>query len=158
MLENTTVKRNFLLPNEHSIRNKRTSPPTAQGGDVLLLRIDDDCAELECIQCKHYAEAQTQESWWSSLGVNFAENDITPTNGSAGYSYAGLVAFQTLIEERISMKVELGFRTLALSFKAPQTAKIALPENKKTRVWFREMLEPTISTFELGPAVETEDN
>ena len=56
------------------------------------------------------------------------------------------------------MKVELGFRTLALSFKAPPRAMIALPENKKTRVWFREMLEPTISTFELGPPVETEDN
>merc|ERR1712232_1032547 len=112
--------------------------PTAQGGDVLLLRMDDDSAELECIQCKHLASPTTSESWRSSLGVDLKKNDTAPTEGSAGYSYAGLDAFRKLIESRINTNVKFGPRTLAYSFKAPQTAEIALPNDEKTRVWFRE--------------------
>ena len=43
---------------------------------------------------------------------------------------------------------------MACSFREPPDAEFPIPDYKHARVWFREMLEPTISTFQLRDAEE----
>jgi hypothetical protein len=126
--------------------------PTAQGGDVLVLLKYDKSYHLEVIQCKHRKnkdEGTKTTLWWNSLGITCQNNEwnFTPDKGNAGYSYAGMVAFMKLLEERLDVKVKLGKRTMAVSFPMPKRAKFPKPQGNCARVWFREMFEPTISTF-----------
>ena len=91
--------------------------------------------------------------WWSSLGVAMSGNgngDFAPSTGKAGYSYAGLEKFKEVLQERLpDHTISLGDRILAMLFEIPQQGDFPIPEGGKARVWFREMLEPTISTFKL---------
>lgn len=125
---------------------------TAQGGDVLVLLVNPEECLLETTQCKNYKESQgaTMFSWWWSLGVRHEEGkkwNFEPTEGSAGYSFAGLEAFRDLLTKKLGREVKLGVRTMAVSFSMPPKAKFAYPVDNKARVWFREMFEPTISVF-----------
>jgi len=80
--------------------------------------------------------------------------EFQPETGKAGHSFAGLEAFRHHLQEMLKVNgvaVELGKRVLAVSFSAPSEAPFPIPRDKENRavVWFREMLEPTISTFNL---------
>ena len=140
---------------------------SAQGGDVLALLFDNKnkTGELVKIQCKHHrtmASAEKIKSWWASLGISFQNSDFSPKVGKAGYSYTGLEALRSLLETRLqqqhpSAKISLGDRIMACSFRVPPTAEFPIPEYKHARVWFREMLEPTISTFQLRDTEEEEE-
>jgi len=130
--------------------------PTAQGGDVLALLVTPEGCKLESIQCKHYKSYKRGDAlgWWLSLGIARNKDgswNMTPTEGKAGYSYAGLEAFRTLLAQRINKDIVWVQRTIAVSFPMPLQIDFPIPEVKGVRVWFREMLEPTISTFELRP-------
>jgi hypothetical protein len=142
--------------------------PTAQGGDVLALLMDfqNNHAELETIQCKHYVppvSASECRHWWESLGVALQEDgssDSEPKfdgNSSAGYSYTGLCAFRDLLQSRLQecnegMEISIGMRTLAVSFETPTRFDFPMPKEEKCRVWFREMFEPTMSVLSLREA------
>ena len=140
--------------------------PTAEGGDVLALLVNTKTneAHLVCVQCKHYPEKDTDakiREWWNSLGVALKEDgssDFEPKGGSAGYSFKGLEKFAELLSDRLSegkgekTKVKVGTRILAASFRTPKRAGCRLPMPKDNlnhfRVWFREMMEPTISAVQ----------
>ena len=140
---------------------------SAQGGVVLALLFDNKSktGELVTIQCKHHttmASAKKTKSWWASLGISFQNNDSSPKVGKAGYSYTGLEALRSLLETRLqqeypSATISLGDRIMACSFREPPNAEFPIPDYKRARVWFREMLEPTISTFQLRDAEEEEE-
>jgi hypothetical protein len=135
---------------------------TAQGGDVLVLVMDfeSNVFELETIQCKHFKKSPGPETilpWWSSLGIALHDDgkwNVEPMAGSAGHSFAGMRAFRDLLRDRTQFPIKLGKRTLAVSFPMPPSAtiKFPVPSDECARVLFREMLEPTISTFELRTA------
>lgn len=136
---------------------------SAQGGDVLVLRVrgvnQDWNGELESIQCKHYKASTVKKSWWDSLGVDCARAALQPKKGKAGYSYAGLDEFRGLLAKRLKIKVVLGKRTMAVSFPSPTNGSPAIPADrngphKDVRIWYKEMLEPTMSTFDLSEATQ----
>jgi len=141
--------------------------PTAQGGDILVLIAEEGKYVLEAIQCKHYKKSPggtVMASWWQSLGIEYdnnpKESNASPTEGKAGYSYAGLMAFCNLLQSKVKNpdhRVELGRRILALSFPMPPKASISVPALDCATVWFREMLEPTISTFSLQEGSDDHD-
>ena len=130
--------------------------PTAQGGNVMALTVEGDKGELVTIQCKHYAkESGDISSWWSTLGIDCTSGEkanFEPDTGKAGYSYAGLEHFRVLLRTKVVPDVKIGERILAVSFRAPPKAPFAVPrsdDDNSATVWFREMLEPSISTFRL---------
>ncbi len=134
--------------------------PTAQGGDVLALLIHaDGLSELIAIQCKHVAESPGQQGvrkWWNSLGIQLDEGQDANWNlneGSAHHPLLGLSSFRDLLAEKLgvaSSDVEIGDRIIAASFSTPSAASdFPVPSDPRARVWFREMLEPTISIFSL---------
>jgi hypothetical protein len=140
---------------------------TAQGGDILALVVNGVDAALESIQCKHYSRSNGPASvrnWWCSLGISMdgdGDANLEPADGPAGHSFAGLESFRALLEEKLggNRKVTLGRRIIAASFKTPDTAHFPVPaEEGKVGVWFREMLEPTISVVSLREAAEPEDD
>jgi hypothetical protein len=133
---------------------------TAQGGDVLALVVSNGTYRVDSIQCKNYASLPVPaklQLWWLSLGINMNENnewDLEPTAGSAGYSYAGLKFFCELLGNQLGgIPVDIGQRVIATSLKVPPRAKFPIPTEKdgtpivNVSVWFREMLEPTISVL-----------
>ena len=134
--------------------------PTAQGGNVMALTVEGDKGELVTIQCKHYAkEPGALSSWWSTLGIDCTSGEkanFEPDTGKAGYSHAGLEHFRELLQTKVVPDVKIGERILAVSFPAPPEAGFAVPQNddNSATVWFREMLEPTISTFRLRSTIE----
>ena len=135
--------------------------PTAQGGDVLVLIVNEKLAVLKSIQCKHYATFPGQavvKTWWSSLGVLVNGNtvDMKPTGGSAGYSYVGLDSFRRFLVKKLDRPVDLGDRILAVSFKAVES--FPMPTHRNMRVWFREMFEPTISVIPPKPGKRWSDD
>mmetsp|Transcript_26809 Transcript_26809/g.63927 ORF Transcript_26809/g.63927 Transcript_26809/m.63927 type:complete len:870 (-) Transcript_26809:344-2953(-) len=134
--------------------------PSAQGGDVLAAVRDENQVKIDAHQCKHFKDIPVKSKttqWWSSVGVEHDGSSwhAVPTKGKALYSYTGLEAFRQLLEERISsliseeITVTLGKRIMAMSNPMPLNTDFPMPDLECTGVWFREMLEPTISTFEL---------
>ena len=119
------------------------------------LLVEDDKGELVTIQCKHYAkEPGALSSWWSTLGIDCTSGEkanFEPDTGRAGYSYAGLEHFRVLLRTKVVPDVKIGERILAVSFRAPPKVLFAVPrsDDNSATVWFREMLEPTKSTFRL---------
>ena len=143
--------------------------PSAQGGDVVTAVRNDDVVEIDPIQCKHYRDIPGKSKtnlWWSSIGIQYNDEknswNAQPESGKAYYSYVGLEAFKKLLEGKISssqtkekITVRLGKRIMAMSNPIPRSQEFPMPDLQCARVWFREMLEPTISTFELcEPAQE----
>jgi hypothetical protein len=141
---------------------------TAQGGDVLALVVSNGKYRVDSIQCKNVASSPgpvAVRKWWQSLGIEMKENneyDLKPTTGSAGYSYAGLKSFCELLSKQLGrIPVHIGQRVIATSFKVPPRAVFPIPTEKdgtpivNVRVWFGEMLEPTISVLSVNTAVET---
>ena len=142
--------------------------PTAQGGDILALVIDGDEGRIEPIQCKQYQKRPSSNEmmkWWESVGVQVSNDgndgndgtfsaDCEPNGGSAGYSFVGLDGFRALCEDKTRKRVSIGKRTLAVSFGMEAAGdEFPIPRGDSTRVWFREMLEPTISLCELNEGV-----
>jgi len=129
---------------------------TAQGGDVLVLCLDRKkrTGVVHSIQCKNYASYKANEikSLWASLGIDLDANNLEPDQGKAGHSYAGLEAFRQSLQQLLgkNMHLSLGLRIMACSFKMPPRAPCLKPNNDNAVFWFREMLEPTISTFSLN--------
>ena len=124
---------------------------SAQRGDVFALLFD-----IENKMGEHYktkpSSLEVCCNWWSSLGVSLSSEgryNLSPSTESAGYSYRGLQMFCKLLGDWLSFPVQLGKRTLALSFRAHNDFPV--PDNENCRVWFREMLEPTISVLEPNP-------
>ena len=136
--------------------------PTAQGGDILALTVNDTDARLVSIQCKHFAKSPGEKAlrqWWSSLGVKFTETEEVwePKDCSAEYSFQGLKAFKDLLTRKLGPReVTFGDRILAVSFPSPSeaTREFPIPSEDKARVWFREMFEPTISVLSLRRPAE----
>ena len=140
--------------------------PSAQGGDVLALLVNTatKTATLVRIRCKHYKKEKNDKirEWWNSLGVALAKDgtaEFEPKGGSAGYSFKGLQKFAELLSNRLSkgaekknrIEVQVGTRILAVSFGTPKKkCDMPMPKNnlEKFRVWFREMMEPTISAVQ----------
>lgn len=120
---------------------------TAQGADVFALYWTDDKACLECFQCKHktYVEA-VLKSAWSSLGISSAGSQVSRT-GSTGYSLTGLNGLVDVLGDRLNKEVRLTKRIVAFSSKTPPRAQVKVATTDGAGVWFREMLEPTISTI-----------
>ena len=149
--------------------------PSSQSGDLFALVINGrDDIRVEPIQCKHLASipnAEETRTFWRSLGVEVTEDgksDFAPKEGKAAWSYAGLNKFRELCAERLNaavkkaaeqaderdvqpLDVKLGTRTLAVSFPMPAKQEMPVPDGD-ARIWFREMLEPTISVLEPGQA------
>ena len=132
---------------------------TAQGGHVLALLVNTQTkkAKIDSIQCKYYKRKETPETcrnWWASLGVDLkadGSSNFHPESGSAGYYYAGLLAFRDLLLKRLGplgLEIEIGTRILAASFPTPPDFEMPRPGDGDFRVWFREMFEPTISVIE----------
>ena len=127
--------------------------PKAQGGDVMALVVDGESCELDSIQCKHCQVMPSNiTSWWSPLGIESSGGNanFAPKTGKAGYSFTGLDQFRILLQERIGMPVKFGARILAASCSAPPQAVFPVPHDGTkncAKVRFREMFEPTISTF-----------
>jgi hypothetical protein len=141
----------------------------AQGGDVFVLLVDKDRNEavLQAIQCKNYKAKPNKETirqGWASVGVRMeidsGHAELNPTEGSAGYSYAGLLALADVMTKVAGRSVCIGDRILALSTSMLGGGGVGgtfetfpLPNDESCRVWFREMLEPTISV--LPPSTST---
>jgi len=139
--------------------------PTAQGGAVLFLLRDPIAKEskLDSMQCKHWASRPSEDTcrlWWNSIGVDLKDDgtaDMEPTRGAAAYSYKGISAFCKLLTKRLGddWNVTVGERHLVMSFATPTEKAFPVPKNEDgVKVWFREMLEPTISVLELCDPVD----
>ena len=136
--------------------------PTAQGGEMLALTVNDTDARLVSIQCKHFAKSPGKKAlwhWWSSLGVKFTETEEVwePKDCPAEYSFKGLKVFKDLLTRELGPReVTFGDRILAVSFPSPSeaTREFPIPSEDKARVWFREMFEPTFSVLSLRRPAE----
>ena len=120
----------------------------------VLLTFGDGTARVDSIQCKSGQESvgpKDKARWWRSVGVKCNETtgeySLAPKKGSAGYSYAGLQDFCTALQRKFedTIQVEVGKRILAVSFESPESRGFPIPRDENVSVWFREMLEPTIS-------------
>ena len=142
--------------------------PTAQGADLFVLRWSGDVHYLDAIQCKHFKHFDngTVDSGWTSLGIDVLDPkkpNFSPDKGKAGYSYAGLVQFRDLLQSRIGKEVQLGDRIVAMSTPAPPHALVVIPQsaapNEGTaKIWFREMLEPTISATVISSPLDANED
>jgi len=143
---------------------------------------DHELLIIQCKHYQQSPGPKTVRKWWNSLGVYFRENSETsdwepkqnqgnddpPDFLSAARSFAGIEEFCELMQKKLQnangddhVTVRVGDRILACSFETPR-GKVTFPMPKSTssprnnpkvsRVWFREMLEPTISVFDLKPA------
>ena len=122
--------------------------PTAQGADILALVRNGDVAFLDAIQCKHRESIDAKQvfGWWDSLGISTdVDSRKVAKTDNAEYSWKGLQGFRRLLSKRLGIPVSFGKRIMAVSTKTPPRAKFPVPPGKNNYVWFREMLEPTIS-------------
>jgi len=154
---------------------------TAQGGDVLALVMEGKKGRIDTIQCKNiskktYAPADVREKWWPRLGVfvrkeidfnlypqrgkNKTWSEESPEMANAHYSLVGLEKLAELCKERCSLdEVTIGHRIIATSLAMNKiTSNFPIPEDADLRVWFREMLEPTISVLVPNDSIELKDS
>ena len=135
--------------------------PTAQGPDVLVLYIDGNEAFVDFVQCKNHKNSpgpETVKKWWNSLGIDMNDESgqcLEPSDaGSSLYSYTGMLAFCSMIQGKLEetkkniSTVSIRQRVLAVSFRCPtDSSNFPIPSSELSRVWFREMMEPTISVL-----------
>ena len=142
--------------------------PRAQGPDVMVVVNHGEKVELWCFRCKNVKTSPgagtVSTEWWPSLGVGFANGvstgaaDFRPeqpkevTEHNPAYSYMGMDAFRTFISELLEEEVVFGKRIIATSLSLSERADFSFPtcaveEQGSACVWFREMLEPTISVL-----------
>ena len=135
--------------------------PTAQGPDVLVLYIDGNEAFVDFVQCKNHKNSpgpETVKKWWNSLGIDMNDESgqcLEPSDaGSSLYSYTGMLAFCSMIQGKLEetkkniSTVSIRQRVLAVSFRCPtNSSNFPIPSSELSRVWFREMMEPTISVL-----------
>lgn len=106
-----------------------------------------------------YSKARLDDGW-KSLGIESGSGEnvtanFSPTLGSAGYYYAGLEEFRAFLQDKSGKTVQLGKRIFATSLAAPPQAVIT--KQVEAEVWFREMLEPTISVIPSRKELGTRD-
>ena len=137
--------------------------PSVQGLGVIVLYADEEGAVVDFIQCRNEKESpgpSRVQKWWNSLGIDLREDKnhcFTPQHGPSGYSYTGMQEFCTMIEETLTMTkkkkkdsafVQIRQRVLAVAFPCPpKSTDFPIPKDESVRVWFREMLEPTVSVL-----------
>jgi hypothetical protein len=139
----------------------------ALGGHILALVLSNNKYRVDCIQCKNFVSSPGPADvlkLWRSLGIEMNENnewDLEPTTGAAGYSYASLKVFCELLGNQLGgIPVDIGQRVIATSLKVPPMAEFPIPTGKdgtpivNVSVWFREMLEPTISVLSVSDELE----
>jgi hypothetical protein len=143
----------------------RQSVSNAQGADVMVLskRMNENLF-LDLYQAKHYtrlpgADSQSVQAAFASLGVSYKTHttlfDTTPKVGTAAYSYLGTQKLVHQLSETFGKKVEIRNRVVVFSspkkaFRQADSWQSFPWENARKKnvwIWWREMLEPTISAL-----------